>query len=95
MPLMELAEIDRLGVAQKEAIMQVTTSWEEQGIEKGIEQGQRSLISLLLNQKFGSLPDTLSDRVSSLSPDQLSSLAIALLDFGAIEDLSQWLEVNG
>jgi predicted transposase/invertase (TIGR01784 family) len=89
------AEIDRLGVAQKEAIMQVTTSWEEQGIEKGIEQGQRSLISLLLNQKFGSLPDTLSDRVSSLSPDQLSSLAIALLDFEAIEDLSQWLEGNG
>jgi hypothetical protein len=41
------------------------------------------------------LPDTLSDRVSSLSPDQLSSLALALLDFEAIEDLSQWLEGNG
>jgi hypothetical protein len=85
------AEIDKLGVAQKEAIMQVTTSWEETGIEKG----QRSLLNLLLEQKFGQLPDALSDRISSLSPDKLSTLAIALLSFSAIDDLSHWLESNG
>jgi predicted transposase/invertase (TIGR01784 family) len=33
------AEVDRMDIAQKEEIMQVTTSWERKGIEKGIEQG--------------------------------------------------------
>ena len=53
--------------------MQVTTSWEEKGIDKG----QRSLISLLLQQKVGQLPDSTVDRISALSLDQLSTLALA------------------
>ncbi len=84
-------ELDKIGVAEKEAIMQVTTSWEETGIEKG----QRSLLNLLLEQKFGQLPDALSGRISSLSPDKLSSLAIAILNFSSINDLSNWLNENG
>jgi predicted transposase/invertase (TIGR01784 family) len=85
------AELDKIEATQKEAIMQVTTSWEETGIEKG----QRSLLNLLLEQKFGQLTDALNDRISSLSPDKLSALAIALLNFGSIDDLSNWLESNG
>jgi predicted transposase YdaD len=85
------AELDKIGATQKEAIMQVTTSWEETGIEKG----QRSLLNLLLEQKFGQLTDALNDRISSLSPDKLSALAIALLNFNSIDDLRQWLITNG
>jgi Domain of unknown function (DUF4351)/Putative transposase, YhgA-like len=81
------AELDKIGTAQKEAIMQVTTSWEEKG--------QRSLISLLIEQKVGQLPEALNSRVSSLSPNKLSSLAIALLNFSSIDDLSNWLSANG
>ncbi|MCU0565428.1 MAG: DUF4351 domain-containing protein [Oculatellaceae cyanobacterium Prado106] len=85
------AELDKIGVDQKEAIMQVTTSWEE----KGMERGSRSIISIQLEQKLGQLPATLSDRISSLSPDRLSALAIALLNFNSIDDLNHWLEANG
>lgn len=81
------AEIDKIGAAQKEAIMQVTTSWEAKG--------QRSIVSLQLEQKIGRLPDAINNRVSSLSPDQLSSLAIALLNFSSIDDLTKWLNTNG
>jgi hypothetical protein len=81
----------KIGATQKEAIMQATTSWEEKGIEKE----RRSLISLLLQQKVGKLPDTLSDRVSTLALDQLSTLAIALLNFSSIDDLSNWLNALG
>ena len=88
------AEIDKIGIAQKEAIMQVTTSWEARGIETGIGQGQRSLISLLLQQKIGQLPDSTIDRISNLSLDQLSTLAIALLNFNSGDDLTNWLEQN-
>jgi hypothetical protein len=45
------AELDKMGATQKEAVMQVTTSWEETGIERG----QRSLILRLLNRRVGSL----------------------------------------
>lgn len=82
------AEIDRLGVTEKEAVMQLTTSWEEKGIEKE----RRSLISLLLNQKFGQLPASLQDRIASLSLDQLTTLATSLLTFNSLDDLTTWLE---
>jgi Domain of unknown function (DUF4351) len=75
--------------------MQVTTSWEEKGISRGIEQERRSLVSLQLEQKPGKLPTALNDRLSPLSPDQLSTLAIALLNFSSIADLSNWLNTNG
>jgi predicted transposase/invertase (TIGR01784 family) len=84
------AELDKIGTVQKEAIMQVTTSWEEKGIEKG----QRSIVSLLLEQKIGQLPSELSDRLSTLSPEKLSALAIALLKFDSLDDLSNWLSSN-
>jgi Domain of unknown function (DUF4351)/Putative transposase, YhgA-like len=80
-------ELDKIGTPQKEAIMQVTTSWEAKG--------QRSIVSLQLEQKIGRLPEALNSRVSSLSPDKLSALAIALLNFNSIEDLNQWLVENG
>jgi hypothetical protein len=86
-----LGELDKIGATQKEAIMQVTTSWEE----KGIETGQRSLISLQLEQKVGQLPTDLSNLISTLAPERLSALAIALLNFSSIDDLSSWLNANG
>jgi hypothetical protein len=83
-------ELDKIGTTQKEAIMQVTTSWEEKGIEKG----QRSLVSLQLEQKVGKLPTAISNLISTLSPERLSDLAIALLNFNSLDDLNHWLKAN-
>jgi ABC-type uncharacterized transport system ATPase component len=85
------AEVDTMGLEQKEAIMQATTSWEEIGIEKE----RRSMVSLQLEQKIGKLSDRLSDQVDKLSPEQLKALAIALLRFESIDDLTTWLENRG
>jgi Domain of unknown function (DUF4351) len=46
--------------------MQVTTSWEERGIEIGIERGQRSLILRQLNRRVGSLPNEVQSQVQAL-----------------------------
>jgi predicted transposase/invertase (TIGR01784 family) len=43
-------EIDTMGLAEKEAIMQATTSWEEKGIEKGIEQERQSMALKMLQE---------------------------------------------
>jgi predicted transposase/invertase (TIGR01784 family) len=80
-------ELDKIGTTQKEAIMQVTTSWEEKGIEKG----QRSLILRQLNRQVGSLPDGMQAQVQALALNQLEALSEALLDFSSLNDLSNWL----
>jgi predicted transposase YdaD len=84
-------ELDKIGTIQKEAIMQVTTSWEEKGIETGIERGQRSLILRQLNRRVGSLPDGIQAQVQALALNQLEALSEALLDFSSLNDLSNWL----
>jgi heme oxygenase len=81
------AEIDTMGLEQKEHIMQVMTSWEEKA--------QRSLIVKQLNRKLGELSESLIDRLERLSGEQVASLGEALLDFGSIDDLTAWLTNQG
>ncbi len=81
------AEIDTMGLAQKEKIMQVTTSWEEKA--------QRSLVLRQLNRKVGAVPDRVLDLINRLPGDRLESLGEALLDFGSIADLDNWLVGQG
>lgn len=71
------------------------TSVEEIGFERGIQEGRRSLLSLLclqLEQKVGQLSPSLHDRISQLTLTQLEALAIALLNFSTLAELEAWLE---
>jgi Domain of unknown function (DUF4351)/Putative transposase, YhgA-like len=85
------AEIDTIGVAQKEEIMQTMTSWEERGMEKGIQQERRSLILILLNDQVGALPENVAAQVAGLEAEQLTGLGRALLRFSQLADLTDWL----
>jgi hypothetical protein len=87
-----------LKVFEGERQMPYITSVEEIGFERGIEQGvrqglerERSLILRQLNRKVGALSPQTLEQVNSLSIEQLEALGEALLDFGAIADLAQWL----
>jgi hypothetical protein len=54
-------EIARIEPAtEQEKIMQLTTSWMEQGIEQGLEQERRSAISGLLELRYGAIDDQLT-----------------------------------
>lgn len=64
---------------------------EQGGIERGIEQERRALVTLLLERKVGALPEQTRDRISRLTLNQLEGLAIALLEFTTVEDLEAWL----
>ena len=65
------------------------------GREAGVEKERRSLILLLLGQKFSEIHKQLTDRIEVLSSDQLKELAIALLRFESVDDLTSWLESQG
>ncbi len=61
------------------------------GRQTGQMVGQRSLIQLILNQKFGPLSEILRTALTHLSSEQLEALAIALLNFSTLNELETWL----
>jgi hypothetical protein len=81
------------------ALSQAFLEWEQQtqlrGEELGEERGQlaslRSLLSILLPQKLGALPEPLQAVLQTLQVPQLEALAAELLSFSTIENLETWL----
>jgi hypothetical protein len=78
--------------------MQIVTSWMEEGIQQGLEQGKQqeavALILRQLNRRVGSLTPQLQERIQSLSTSKLEDLGEALLDFNSIADLEAWFGSN-
>jgi hypothetical protein len=84
------AELDRIDPSEKGGVMEVVTSWMEQGIEQGAQR-ERLLVLRLLNRQVGSLPEAIETQVQALSLEQVESLGEALLDFTSLADLENWL----
>lgn len=84
---------------EEERQMPYITSVERIGYDRGQAEGSRqqarSLVHLLLEQKVGALPKSLSERIDALALPQLETLAIALLNFSEIADLITWLDEHG
>jgi hypothetical protein len=81
---------------EEERRMPYITSVEEIGFERGIEQGEKSLIVRQLTRRLSlkELPEVLRTQVESLPLLQLEALGEALLDFQSLSDLEQWLTTN-
>jgi hypothetical protein len=80
---------------ERENIMEITTSWKEEGrVEgraEGRVEGQRALAIKLLTCKLGNLSPELLARLNGLSLDRVEALAEELLDFTSVGDLEVWL----
>jgi Domain of unknown function (DUF4351) len=87
-------EVGTLEETEQENIMQIVTSWMEQGIEQGIAEGERSLVLRLLAHRFGMLPASVEAQVQALDLPKLEALGEALLDFAQMSDLTDWLQGN-
>ncbi len=81
------AQLNKMELEQREQIMQITTSWKEEGIK----QGQVATILRLLNRKLGQIPEQITTKIESLGTTQLDSLTEELLNFQTIDDLISWL----
>ncbi|MGI8500124.1 MAG: DUF4351 domain-containing protein [Hassallia sp.] len=86
------AELATIEPRQQEDVMQIVTSWMEEGIEQGRKQGELALLNRLLNRRFGSLSPQLQEIIDNLPIAQLEELGEALLDFTTIDDLEAWFE---
>jgi predicted transposase/invertase (TIGR01784 family) len=58
------------------------------------EEGAIGMLSILLVQKFGDLPDYLAESLNSLTKEQSERLAIALKNLETIADLETWFAAN-
>jgi Putative transposase, YhgA-like len=65
------AEIDTMGLEEKEAIMQATTSWEEKGIVKGKDEERRSMALKMLQEN---IPLETIARITEFTLAQLKQL---------------------
>ncbi len=85
------ADLVTIEPREQEVVMQIVTSWMEEGIEQGKEQATLSLVMRQLPRRVGTLTPELEQRVQQLSLTQLEDLAVALLDFSSVTDLEAWL----
>lgn len=94
------AEISRLELVKQEVVMEIVTSWMEEGlrrgriegIQEGRQEGELTVILRLLTRKIGTLEPELQERIRGLSLTQLEDLSEVLLDFSNVEDLITWLD---
>jgi Domain of unknown function (DUF4351) len=87
-------EVSTFSKPEQESVMQITTSWMEQGIERGIEQGltrEKELVLRLIRRKLGQITPELEMQIKALDIDKVESLGEALLDFSTVDDLKAWL----
>jgi flagellar biosynthesis/type III secretory pathway protein FliH len=87
----------------KKRVMELTTSWKEegiaigrkQGLEQGLQQGRaegsRETLLWQLNRRLGRLAPALQRRVENLPTDEVRALAEAIFDFSTPRDLQKWL----
>jgi len=85
------AELGRIAATEQLEIMEIITSWMEQGIERGAAREAKSLVLRLLNRRLGEVPESLRMRLDTLTLPQLEALGEALLDFTELADLEAWL----
>ncbi|MBD2125105.1 DUF4351 domain-containing protein [Microcoleus sp. ZQ-A2] len=94
------AELDRIEPARQEEVMQIVTSWMEEGLQRGrqegLEEGRRQeALSLVLRQlarRVGEMEPELQEQIQALAIAQIEDLGEALLDFSTKADLEAWLE---
>jgi predicted transposase YdaD len=62
------------------------------GEARGEAKGKLEMILMILNQRFGALPESMIDRLSQLSLTQLEAIGTQLLSFTQIADIDAWLD---
>ena len=85
-----VAALQELPQAEHETTMEMMTSWEETGWNRGIQR-ERDLVLRQLTRRLGPLSQRTQTSLARLSLEQIENLGVALLDFTQPRDLTEWL----
>ncbi|UUO15520.1 DUF4351 domain-containing protein [Dolichospermum heterosporum] len=83
-------ELGSLIPEEQEEVMQIVTSWMEQGIERGIER-EKNLIIRQVNRKLGKIDAKLEAQIRNLNVEIIELLGESIFDLSTVEDLQNWL----
>jgi hypothetical protein len=81
-------ELQAMPAGEKEDVMELTTSWKEEGRHQEALQ----IVLRQLQRRVGEVPTPIGKRVGILPTRTLESLAEDLLDFTSPADLEHWLD---
>lgn len=70
-----MLEIQQLDASEEQTIMELTTSWKEEGRREGLEEG----LLLTLQARFGERATTLAERLHAVDAKRLNRLKAAIL----------------
>ena len=79
-------------IKQTRVYQEAKQEGEQEGRQEGRQEGEKNLLLRILSKRFGKLNDSYIESINSLRIAQLEDLGEALLDFGDINDLEQWLK---
>jgi len=80
-----LAEGEARGLAEGEA------RGLAEGEARGLHEGKEELLAILLQQRFSTLSQSVTDSLDKLSSEQMNELGKALFNFTSFADLEGWL----
>jgi hypothetical protein len=63
------------------------TPWHERGREQGIREGEKKVLAILLERRFGALSRDVRERLEALPPERLEALSAAILDAKSLREL--------
>ena len=87
-------EVGTMAPNEPEAVMELTTSWNKEGLKQGRHQAAQEIVLRQLGRRFGPLPVALAERIQRLPTQAVEELADALLDFAALADAEAWVAVR-
>lgn len=87
-------EVQSVPEEERGKVMELTTSWKEEGREEGRQQATLRVVLGQLAKRLGALPEETATRARALSVPHLEDLAEALLDFQTMADLEHWLAAH-
>jgi hypothetical protein len=80
---------------ERENVMELTTSWKEEGREEGLEegrvQGAAQIVLRQLRRRMGAVSAVQARHIEALRLEQIEKLSEDLLGFTTASDLDQWL----
>jgi predicted transposase YdaD len=78
-----------------DATMEIISSWRKEGRQEGRQegrhQGKEELLTLLIQQRFSTLPPTITAKLDNLTSEQLNELGMDLSNVNSLAELEDWL----
>jgi hypothetical protein len=76
-----------LGPEVHEAFMNTAEMIRKEGYDQGLEEGRQSMLLMLLEERFGALPEAIEKRVRAAALDELDTWARAVLHASTLDDV--------